>query len=262
MQPPTLAYKTTIDLAHPGECSLLGFTPDGTIFVEETYGEDGWVAQHALTLDGAVVTSVDELGGEREIAPLTMPPDAIKPATAWSSMALNFGGGRHRGLRAPERIADLVQPLTLADKMAVIARLKLDLVPPSLLGVAESYALAEARLQPPSLFLVCRRIRLAYALPAAQIDPDGLPYDYDTLILHVAHLYDQTWDETPSLPALLDTFDGARLHRPMDCLMAGDTLLIADGGADERLSAVHVWQIERNAPPMGVEDQLWKKTYG
>ncbi len=67
----------------------------------------------------------------------------IKPQTGWHTMALNFAGPRHRGMRAPERTLDLVRPLSIQEKMALIDRFRLDVPPPLLLGIAESYVLAE-----------------------------------------------------------------------------------------------------------------------
>ena len=59
---PSLTYVTCVPLQHNGDCSLIGVTPDLTLFTEEIYG-DGFVAQQATRLDRTIVERVDE--GER-----------------------------------------------------------------------------------------------------------------------------------------------------------------------------------------------------
>lgn len=257
---PTSQHLTTLTLRHAGDCSLLGVTPDGTIYAEEVYGDDGWVAQHELQPDGTFVRSADEAGGANgDLQPLTLPPTAVKPATGWKTMALNFAGPRHRGRRELERISDLVRPLTLDEKLAALRRLQLDVPPPYLLGLAESYVLAECAVVRPNLYFVCRRVRLAFALPEQRLDADGQPYDYDTQVFYAAHFQDCT--QEPVFTDLLSDLTDTPLHRPMDCLLLGDRLYIADGGAGERLSAIHVWRLELPSAS-SAEEKLLKKLYG
>jgi hypothetical protein len=162
-------------------------------------------------------------------------------------------------MRAPERTADLVQPLTIDEKMAFARRLKLDIPAPMLMGIAESYVLAEADIVRPHLYFVCRRVRLALALPEEQQDDDGQPYDYETRVLYAAHFYDRG-EELPTA-ALLDHLTDPPPQRPMDCLLMGDRLYIADGGSAELPSAIHVWRLELPANESG-DAKLQKRIYG
>ncbi len=256
-----VSYVTSLPLKHTGDCCLLGVTPDLTIFAEEIYDEEGWVAQHALRLDGEFRQSVDEVFGINEtIQPLALPADLVKSQTGWQTMALNFAGPRHRGLREPERVFDLVRPLTIQEKMTLVQQLQLELPPPLVLGLGESYVLAEAMLIRPNLYFVCRRLRIAFALPEEQLDADQQPYDYDTYVLYLAHFYDRT--EELSFTSLLADLTDVPLHRPMDCLRVGDHLFIADGGDQDRLSAIHVWRIDLPTDTLSYEEKLRKKIYG
>lgn len=244
MPMPTLEPVTTLPLAHNGDCSLLGVAPDLTVYVEEVYSDDGWLAQHALKLDGTVVASVDEASGAvTDIAPLSLPDDLTMPQRGWHTMGLNFAGPRHRGLRGPERLDDLVHSFSVSEKFALVNHLRLDVPPPLLLGLAESYVLAEASVRPPHLFVVCRRLRLALALPEERQDDGGEPFDYDTQVLYVAHYFDTSAEQEPVLSSMLTDVQPAALHRPMDCLIYKDHLFIADGGSADHQSAVRVWRI-------------------
>ncbi len=245
MEIPKLQHVTSLSLAHSGDCSLLGVASDLTIYVEEVYGEDGWMAQRALQLAGATVAAVDENDGKATaVQPLSLPDDLARPKTGWHTMALNFSGARHRGIRSLEHVTDVAQPLSIEDKMVLNGRLK---VPsPLILGLAESYVLAEAELTPPHLFLVCRRLRVVYALETEQTDEQNQPYDYDSHVLYVAHVYDRSQDVKPTLRESLAGLAGVELCRPMDCLIAHDHVFVADGGEGEQVSRVHVWKIERS----------------
>lgn len=243
-QTPPLEFIRTLPLKHGGDCNLLGVTPDLLIYVEEVYGE-GWLAQHALDLNGAVHQSMDEdEGRQTAITPLELPDDAQRPLTGWHTMKLNFAGPRHRGMRGSERLLDLVRTLSIQEKMLVIDRLGLNTPPPLLFGLAESYVLAETPVHEPNLYIICRRLRLAYGLAEETTDAEGQPYDYDTRVLYAAHFYDRSQELDPPMDAVLDGLPGAPLHRPMDCLIAGGHLFVADGGGDARLNAVHIWRIE------------------
>lgn len=177
-------------------------------------------------------------------------------------MALNFTGARHRGLRSLDRLDDVIHPFTVPEKFALAGMLKLEVPPPLLLGLAESYVLAEASVISPHLFLICRRMRIAFAFPEERIDDNGQPYDYDTHVLYAAHFYETSSDEPPGIIDSLRGLDGASLCRPMDCLIYGDRLLIADGGSDDRQSAVHMWRIPELEPKLSPQDQLGKHLYG
>ncbi len=259
MLTPPLSYMKSLPLKHKDDCSLIGITPDYTIYAEEVYGEQGWVAQHELRFDGTIIRSVDEGEGGASLQPLTLPATLIKPKTGWHTMALNFAGPRHRGLRVLERTADLVQPLTIDEKLAFVKRLNLNLPAPMVMGIAESYVLAECDIVRPHLYFVCRRVRLALALPEEQLDTQQQPYDYDTQILYAAHFYDRN-EELPTA-VLFESLTEVPLHRPMDCLLAGDHLFIADGGDGERSSTIHVWRIELPEAENS-DEQLKKKIFG
>lgn len=247
---PALKYLTQILLRHHGDCSLIGVLPNLTIYAEESYG-DGWMAQIALRLDGTMVADADECGGENaDIEPLVLPTGLIRPATRQRTARLNFSGPRHRGQREAERLSDLVRPLSLQDKMALTGRYGLPLAAPMILGLAESYVLAEARLAP-DLDLVCRRLRIAYALAPAVVDGEGQTYDYDTAAIYVAHVVEASDGLEADFPGDGNKLPGATLHRPMDCLVYQEHLFVADGGEankevdkkSERLSTIYVWQL-------------------
>lgn len=258
-----LEHLTTLQLLHNGDCSLIGVASDLTVYVEEVYGEEGWLAQSAFTLDGAMVTSVDEdYGAKTELSPLPLPGGLVEPQRGWHTMVLNFTGARHFGLRGPERLDDLVRPFSVPEKIALVNLLELDIMPPMLLGLAESYVLAEALITPPNEFVVCRRVRVAYALPEERVDETGTPYDYDTLVLYVAHIFNPTAEQEPPLSDVLQGIAGVRLYRPMDCLIAQDHLFLADGGDEQRNSAVHVLRILDGERHLSREEKLKKKLYG
>lgn len=260
MQNPPVTYLTTFPLHHNGDCSLLGVTAGGSIYVEEFYDAAGLVAQHELNMDGTFIQSVDEgLHTGDDLKPLDIPPHAARPKAGWHAMTLNFTGARHRGMREPERVADVVQPLGIGEKMAISETLRLGVPPPLLLGIAESYVLAECDILRPNFYFVCRRIRFAVALQEVQYDSEGQPYDYDTRVVYVAHFYDRT--EELRHDAAFAQLTDVPLHRPMDCLLLGDRVYIADGGEGDRLSAIHVWQIELPEAPSKL-DALNKKIYG
>jgi len=238
-----LVHCARLTLAHHGDCGLLGIAPGPVVYVEEFYGEDGWLAQRALHLDGAVTAEMDEAHGARAGAPpLELPADLIRPASVNHTRSLNFSGPRWRGMRAEERIDDMVFPLPVAAKIALAQRVQLDVPPPLLLGIAESRALAETPLAP-DCWLVCRRLRLAYALPQPRRADDGALYDYDSCVLHLAHFW--TPDDGGELltDAALAGLPGADLRRPLDCLAAYGYVLVADGGTPDQLAALHVWRL-------------------
>jgi hypothetical protein len=240
----SLDYLTTLQLRHRGQCALLGVSPDLTVYAEELHGPDERLAQYALRLDGTVAQTAEESAGSAvPFHPLMLPPDAIRPQMGTHTTSLNYSAPRLRGLRAAERVDDLVYPLPVPLKMRLVQQHGLDIPPPLLLGLAESRVLAEALLRRPDVFVVCRRIRLAFALPETRLDDNNQPYDYDTLTCHIAHCYDRTRDEDGPLATLASDLPGAPLHQPTDCLICAGHLFIADSGQGNLLNAVHVWRI-------------------
>lgn len=243
---PNLHHLTSIFLNHKGDCNLIGVTWDLQIYAEETYQDEERLAQHVLQLNGEIVASMDK-GYNEKLFPNSpeIPSDIIKPQSAKQTLALNFSGARYRGLREEDRIADLVQPLSLEDKFNIIERMQLDLSPSKLLGIAESYVLAEAQLGSSSSYVVCRRVRLVYALEYPEHDDEGLPYDYDNFTLYLAHLYDTDWDGDISLSKALMGLPGVKLYRPGDCLVHNKHLFVTDSSDGLQASAIHVWRIEQ-----------------
>jgi hypothetical protein len=241
---PQLRLLNSIPLYHNEDCNLIGFTKNSIIYVEENYGEGEWVAQYAFDTSGKIIESVDENGLAGSFSRFHLPEGSVEPQVGEKTAFLNFSGSRLRGMRETDRILDMVQPLSIAEKFRLIERFGLNILPPQLLGVAESYVMAEARFPGSEIFVICRRIRLAYALPEPKVDETNLAYDYDTLTLVFLQMGDLQSDTDFSLAnASLDLAD-THLNRPLDCLIAGQSLFIADGGSADQLSRIHIYQIE------------------
>lgn len=239
-----LKHHQSFHLAHHDECGLLMVDNDLTIYVEEVY--DGWVAQHAIDHHGEVLQSIDEDYGRKPLSTfLHLPAHGVKSAPPTVSRALNFQGPRQRGVRGEDRIDEIVRPLSVESKMWLANKLQLPFRAFLLLGVAESHVIAQAPMPYMDEFVVCRRLRLAYALQQPQMDSDHQIYDYDTLVLHVAHLYNGAAGDT-ELPVegVFMEWPGVNLERPMDCLVHQNHLFIAEGGTHHTPSRVHVWQIQ------------------
>ncbi|MCU0497329.1 MAG: hypothetical protein MUF87_08265 [Anaerolineae bacterium] len=246
----TLHYLNSIPLPHQGDCRIIGFAPDLTLFVEEIYTDDAWGAQHQITLEGEILQSVDEdYGKNKNLRPLTLPEGIIRTHPGWHAKSLNFLGPRHRGMRALERVDSVVHPLSIQDKQAAIRRLNLPITAPAILGLAESYVVSEAEILRPNLYIVCRRLRLAYLTLELQQDQDNQPYDYDTAVLYVAHWFDRNHDQEISLDAALNGLPHVTLYRPMDCVARESYLVISDGGNEQHTNRVHVWRVERPIIP-------------
>lgn len=254
MNTPTLHYKVTIELHHDGDCGLMGVTPDLMIYAEEYYTADSWICQHRLTVDGIVESLDENYGRVSGLTPLVLPTDSARTQPGWHTKTLNFSGARHRGLREAERVGDVVRELTISEKMLISERLKLSVPPPMILGMAESYVFSEASIAYPRWFVVCRRLRVVYALPKQRYDDDQQPYDYDSRVLHVAHLYDKSALRELTLAEIFDSLPDATLYRPTDCIAAFGHLFIADSGGSARKNRVHVWQII--TPPEPATDDL------
>lgn len=245
MSIPNLTYKIGIPLKYNEDCNLLGVTPDLKLYIEEIYSHDAWIAQHIYQLDGSHLAIIDEdFGKNTSLSPLQLPANLVRPKPGWHTMDLNFTGPRHRGLRGPERIADMVKPLSIQSKIALVERFGLPVSPPLILGLAESYVISEIELIRPHLYFVCRRLRVAYALPQSEIDSEGETYDYDTQVIYLAHFYDKNQTFDPQIEDLIDPFPGINLVRPMDCLFYENHLFIADGGNTNAKSTIHVWEID------------------
>lgn len=244
MHPPHLTYLGSVTLRYEGDCVLLGVMPDLTIYAEEIYADDSWLCQHRLTLAEGVLESADESSGQSvDVRPLAVPASAARSQPAVHTRALNFAGPRQRGMRDAERISDMVRELSIAEKMRASEAAAFNLPPMLILGLSESHVYAEAALDAGRWYAVCRRVRIAYRLPEVRHDTDGEPYEYDSAVLHAAHLYDARAGET-SLDETLRGLNGAALHRPQDVIAAFGHLIVADGGGEGCISRVHVWRID------------------
>lgn len=230
-----LTYRNSHILGHAGSCNLLGITSAGILYVE-VIDSNNWVIQYRI--DESTQQVADEQAGDTLFM---LPDDLIEPRDAEKAVLLNHIGPRYRGMREPERIADMVQPLTVMQKMPLIQHFDLKIPPMLLLGMGESRVLSEAVLSE-SEVIVCRRVRLVYALPEVHYDADGLPYDYDSIAVQIVHLYNPLTDEYPSIEQTIADFQGVRLWQPTTCLVHADCLYLADSG--QQNSQIHCWQIE------------------
>jgi len=257
-------HERSFALQHPGAPSLIGATQDGQVLVEEIYGDEGWLAQGHYDRDGTLLRSVDEDHGRCHlIEQLPLPADLTPPARGWHTMRLNFAGPRHRGNRELERVDSMVQPLSIAEKIAIGQYISGSLTPMKLIGLAESYVLAECQIVPPSLFVVCRRLRYAYAIDPQSVTDGEATIDYDTRIVHIMQLIDLKDDAEGPISDHLGQFAGVDLKRPMDCLLVGNRLFVADGGdpALGRLAHIHIWRVDGIPPTRDATERIHKRLY-
>lgn len=233
-----LRHVITHFLHHNGDCKLLGIAEEGSIFVEELYGEDDWLAQHRLTLDQGIVDTVDENHGKNlHIHPLSLPDTLEQPISKIARKWLNYTGARLRGIREEERIEEIVLPLSIEDKIELVDYMEWDIEPMQLIGIAESTVLASAYL-PDETLVVCRRVRVVYHLRKATPT-----YDYDALEIYLLHdvLPD---DDIADIVDCLNDDDNLDVLRPMDCMYYDGYLYVADGGEDDDLSAIHIFEYQ------------------
>jgi len=234
----------TVSLDSADDIALLGVLPSGAIyaetFAEEGEEEDENVIRWRITADGQSTERFPEAHADFA----TLPPDLIEPSRVPQSHPWNFTGARQRGLREADRINALVRPLTIMQKMPLIAHLGLSIAPMQLLGVAESRLLAQV-VFPTGDGILCRLLRFAYALPSVAQDADGLPYDYDTLPLYLIHAYDPQAEELPPIEECLGDFAGINMSRPMDCVYHNGRLVVADAGDEDTSSQVIVFSQSR-----------------
>ena len=254
-----VSHVTTLPLKHNGDCSLIGVTPDRIIYVEEVYGENGWVAQHALRFDGTSssrLTSSD--GDRRNCSHWPLPPqssrqnrladDGAQLRRAAASRDARAGTHARSGAHAEHRGED-------GAHRAAPARHP----PPHAAGHRRQLRAGRSADRPPGTVFVCRRVRLAIALPEARLDDEGQPYDYETQVIYLAHFYDcERGAALPRLPRRPDR----RPALPTDGLPAdGRSSVHRRGGDAGRLSAIHVGR--SNAPqPLTEAEKLNKKIYG
>lgn len=255
--PLEFALIRRVALPHHGDVSLLALD-GGRLWVEEWYG-DQWMAQHCVDLEHGIIESADEDEGRATgLKPLVIPSGAAVPRRVWAAMRLNYAGARQRGLRDEDRLSDMLHAVSVADRFALADRLQL--APAAVLGLAESYILAECPLAAPDDLLLCRRLRVALAVPR-QTGDDGLLFDYETKDVYVLQRWKAGADEPP-LESALTGLAGAPLHRPMDCLRCENRLYVAEGGSDGQPAAVCVLEIDGLPAPPGSEAEWLKKLYG
>jgi hypothetical protein len=228
--------QTTISLFHQGDCSILGLSPDGSLYAEEFYDEN-FIAQYHIR-NRRIIATIDEDAGQRDIVPFSLPDGAILPDRP-PKHPLNYRGLRYRGLREEDHLQDWIMPLHLMEKMPLLSALSWGLPPMLLLGIAESQVLSQAQLD--EEWLVCRRLLLAFALPERRYDDTGLAYDYDSRAVYLLHSYSE--ESIPSLHESLH-FGGEVLQRPMDILCHDSQLILADGGDIGRKSRLLLWEKE------------------
>ncbi len=233
----TLRHQASYTLPHGNDVYFLGTqhaAPYGVLVYAEEITPHDEPIQHVLTLQGEPIATHH---------PIDDPPNVSVPsshaiAADWVQN-LNFLGVRHRGLMAEDRIRDMVLPLSIAEKIQFAEKhLPKGVLPPHILGIAERYVLAVCKVG--MQYMICQRLRVAYALPTIQQDADHLPYDYDTIALYGVIL---VTDENDILNHLtfISHLDGIPLHQPTDCLCVNDVLLIADRGDAARPSQIHLW---------------------
>ncbi len=244
MNQSNLYFYKSFELKYHGSSALLGISPDGTAYVEEMYDDDTWLARYMISPHNELTTVGDENYGAANLAFFELPPGSTVPNGGHLTNTLNFSGPRQRGLLEEERIRDVARPLTMQAKIQITQQLNLSIAAPMILGITESYVISEARLNS-SLFVVCRRIQIAYALMSMQSDPNGNIYNYDSLRLNVAHLYSLDMENEVPVDVALQGLPGHYLNNPLDCLIHKDQLWIADGGTSQAKSAIRVWEIVR-----------------
>lgn len=241
MNLPALTHLWTTHLSHTEGCSFLGYSPQQHLYIEEFY-EDEWFAQHQLDRNGNILFSVDEASGTKQVNALELPPGSDLPPAPPADHPLNLPLLREWGMREADRVQEWVQPLTIIEKMALIGAFSLALPPMLLLGLAESRVLAQVLLSKDHS-LICRRLRLAVALPQIRQHPTGLPYDYETIPCSVLQMQDIASDESPSLASIVQTIGGVTLLRPLDCLTTDNFLFLAEGGDGSTPCRVHSWKL-------------------
>lgn len=236
-----LKLVTTIELAHAGDCALLGVDREGYVYVEELYGEHDWLAQHKISTSAGLLESVDERCGMAPApAPLPLPELLASPSKVQIFDHLNYTGARWRGRMVDERIVDLLRDLSIAEKIALLDYLDWEIDPLRLLGIAESIVLSCCAYCDGE-FLVCRRIRVAYRVPAGERDDHSLDCDYDSIEVHLLHRLPADALELPDLRECLTDLD---LCRPLDCMIVDRKVYLADGGEGEIKSALHIFEID------------------
>lgn len=260
----TFNFIRSIRLLHSGDAALLGLDDARRLYTEEYFGEDGLLAQAAWSDTGELLRCVDESQADGQpIQALELPEGSLlKPGRGWNTVRLNHAGARHRGLRETDRIADTTLSLSVPEKMLLAAYIPQAGSPMSLIGIAESYVMSEAQLTR-TVYLVCRRLRIAYALPGRVMADDGLPCDYETAVLHVVHLVDLADDKPVPAEDWFGLLPAPTLYRPTECIVDRERgeLWIAESGDGTRPAQAHLYRIDGLPRPLSHEEALFDKLY-
>jgi len=255
-----LARSQTLELPHDDRyrnatLALLGIDTSGRLAAEVFYRasdgagdpSDEWIAHFLFDADGTQLECRDEdYGRNTTFEPLPLdgfsPPP---PVTRELADVFDYAGARWRGLCETDRVPDVLQPLSVAEKLALAAQG----LPGPVLGIAESRITAAAPVgnaesNRSKFTFICRRLRIAYSVPLKR-DAEGLPYDYDTYVLYLAHLIDSA-GVLPSPPTLSEALaSGVVGARPMDALYDAHSgrLYVADGGDATHPAAIHLFRL-------------------
>lgn len=229
-----LAHEARVSLPLADETALLGVTQDGAVFLE-AYSEDQ---------DEAVLWRISLRDGLQEATPAAVSPQLITPGRHDTAEMLHYVGARWRGLRDEDRIASLVQPLSIAAKMTLVEKLSLDVLPPMLLGVLESRVRSVCELTKSHL-LVCRTVRLALALPGQRLDEYGAPYDYDALALNIFHPLDAAATDAPELVDCVEYSRAVNLIHPLDCVAHDGYVYILDAAEKGEPAELVILKVEQ-----------------
>lgn len=220
-----LSHRHTVRLSGMIDAAFIGVTAAQSVIMA------GYDAQ-----DAAHYASVVDDG---QVNPITVVPEINTEPDAAAGQWWHRVGARWRGLRESDRLADLVEPLTIMQKMTLIEQLGLNIPPPLLMGIAESRVHSAVMITPACVF-VCRTVRLAVALPASQTDETGLIYDYDTIPLYLGHIDDP--DNPTDLVELVSR--PMVWRRPLECLVNAGHLFVLDVPEDGDSPAVHIQAID------------------
>ncbi|RMG75978.1 MAG: hypothetical protein D6711_05275 [Chloroflexi bacterium] len=214
-------WKNTYILQQMSHYALLGAGEQGEIYLEAFNNDD----------DPTYLKIIKDTP-----VPITEHPRQLTytPTRSPQTKLLNYRGARWRGIQATERIRDTVIPLTISEKMHLISHFQLKISPPQIIGIAESYVLSDVALIPDQVYLVCRRLRIAYGLIQPKTDDTNQLYDYDTILLHIAQIYDLADDLT--LEHLDNRLWDIPVLNPLDCLRYQNNVILLDG------YQVHIWE--------------------
>lgn len=244
-------YSFTIEQTYPlrywGVPYFAGFAPDGTLYLDEVYGDEDWLARYALRPTRVFECIGDENDGTASRTSIPPLPASIhRPHPPRLPSGFEFGGSRIRGLRAEERIQDLVHPLTAAEKIALASRLRLNLPPPAILGLAERIVRGAAVL-PTGGWIACVGMRIAYGLMSPRLGPNGDRIDYDSLWINI--LMGDTPTDEPDLVDVLSSPLAAATTNPVDCCLQGSQLYVVEGGINEQPGVLHIGTITSKSEP-------------